>query len=232
MYRQGHITPIRSVALFEASEIEQSFRYLQKGDHIGKAVVKIPEYPSEITSVPRAKAVTLDPDASYLLTGGLGGLGRSIATWLVERGARHLLFLSRSAGKTDGDKEYFAELESLGCSICAVAGKVNDAKDLDKAISKATRPIKGVIHLAMVLRVRDVSPAFPIDCTDQISGWSHDRPHLQRLDNSSCTKSRRRLESPQCVPIRPAGLLHHDEFPCHPHRRTRPKQLQCRKHLP
>ena len=35
MYEDGHIRPIQPMTTFEASEIEQSFRYLQKGDHIG-----------------------------------------------------------------------------------------------------------------------------------------------------------------------------------------------------
>lgn len=153
MYRQGRIRPIHPMALFKPSEIEQSFRYLQKGDHIGKAVVKMPEDASEIPSTPRPNIYMLDPEASYLLTGGLGGLGRSVASWMVERGARSLVFLSRSAGLGDSDKAFFAELESMGCTVCPVAGKVQDMDDLNRAILRAPKPIKGVVHLAMVLRV-------------------------------------------------------------------------------
>ena len=141
------------MAVFEASEIEQSFRYLQKGDHIGKAVVRIPENASEIPSTSQARSFTLDAEASYLLIGGLGGLGRSVATWMVESGARNLIFLSRSAGKGDADQLFFAELESMGCYVSAVAGRVEDIEAVKTAIQQASRPIKGIIHLAMVLRV-------------------------------------------------------------------------------
>ena len=153
MYSQGRISPIRSMAVFEASEIEQSFRHLQNGDHIGKAVVRIPEDASEIPSTSHAKPFTLDAEASYLLTGGLGGLGRSVATWMVERGARHLIFLSRSAGLSDRDNLFFAELKSMGCSVSAVAGKAEDMEVVKTVILRASRPIKGIVHLAMVLRV-------------------------------------------------------------------------------
>src|SRR6185295_16308433 len=34
-------------------------------------------------------APRLRPDASYLVTGALGGLGLSVAEWMVQRGARH-----------------------------------------------------------------------------------------------------------------------------------------------
>ena len=160
MWQQGYIQAIHPIALFQASEIEQSFRHLQQGNHIGKAVVAFPEDISKTPSVPLPKVLALDPEASYLLTGGLGGIGRSIATWMIEHGARHLVFLSRSAGLNDGDKVFFVELKSMGCSVTAIAGKVQDLSDVQKAILQATRPIKGVIHLAMVLRVCILKPPF------------------------------------------------------------------------
>lgn len=101
----------------------------------------MPEDISSITSTTRACVLTLDPDASYLLTGGLGGLGKSVASWMVECGARSLIFLSRSAGLSDESKAFFNELESLGCSVSAVAGKVQDMENVSKAISKASRPM-------------------------------------------------------------------------------------------
>lgn len=72
---------------------------------------------------------------------------------MVESGARYLVFLSRSAGSSEDDKVFFAELEDMGCSVTAVAGKVQDSDDLKRAMLKTATPIKGVIHLAMVLRV-------------------------------------------------------------------------------
>lgn len=151
MFSDGCVVPI-PMAIFEASDISSGFRHLQKGDHIGKAVVRIPENSSDIPSTSHAKPLQFDADASYLLTGGLGGLGRSIASWLVERGARNLIFLSRTAGKGDHDVSFFAELKSMGCETITVAGKVDDKDAVNAVIEKAMRPIKGVFHLAMVLR--------------------------------------------------------------------------------
>lgn len=151
MFSEGSIVPI-PMTVFEARDISSSFRHLQKGDHIGKAVVRIPEDASEIPSTSRAGHFSLDADASYLLTGGLGGLGRSVATWMAERGARNLIFLSRSAGKGENDSSYFAELKSMGCNVIAVPGKADDMKAVETVIQQATKPIKGIVHLAMVLR--------------------------------------------------------------------------------
>jgi len=88
-----------------------------------------------------------------LLSGGIGGLGRALATWMVERGARHLIFLSRSAGVSEESKSLSDELESMGCSITMVKGGVDNIEDVKKAIEASFRPIKGVFQLAMVQRV-------------------------------------------------------------------------------
>ena len=46
---------------------------------------------------PTGGPFTARPDATYLVTGGLGGIGLAMAGWLVERGARHLALLGRTA---------------------------------------------------------------------------------------------------------------------------------------
>ena len=158
MYEEGLACPIHPVALFSPTDIEQCFRYLQKGDHIGKAVVQIPPDPFDIPSALSTAVLEFDSEACYLLTGGLGGVGRSIATWMVERGARHLIFISRSAGSRQSDQDFFTELRSIGCLVDAITGEVQNQADLARAVTKASRPVKGVLHLAMVLGVRSSFP--------------------------------------------------------------------------
>lgn len=92
-----------------------------------------------------------DPDATYMIVGGTRGLGRSVATLLVERGARHLLLFSRSTGKDAESKSFIQELQSMGCSVSAVAGSVTNMSDVQKAIQSAGKPVKGVFQLSMVL---------------------------------------------------------------------------------
>ncbi|KAF2792570.1 KR domain-containing protein [Melanomma pulvis-pyrius CBS 109.77] len=104
--------------------------------------------------------IRFDPKATYMMTGGLGGLGRAIAVWLAERGARHLLFLSPTAGSRPKDTELFIELESFGCSVVAVQGVTQNEADVQKAIHASGTPIKGVLHLSMQLR-----DAFVLDLT-------------------------------------------------------------------
>ena len=135
------------------SESEKALRTLQRGKLIGKAIVKIPLiFPRELHN-PSPRKLTFDSGAAYIITGGVGGLGKPIALWMVEHGARFLMFLSRSVGQSDHDKAFFEELKSMGCTTMTVQGRVEKMEDVEKAISLTPKPIKGVIHLAMVLRV-------------------------------------------------------------------------------
>ncbi|KAK4150451.1 putative polyketide synthase [Chaetomidium leptoderma] len=152
MYSQGLLQLPDHVSYFEVEQVEQAFRHLQNGAHIGKVVVTLPEDASRIKATPLARTLTLDPDATYLLVGGCKGLGGSIATWLVEQGATNLTFLSRSAGASPESKALFEELRAMGCSVSVVAGSVENKEDVELAISSSGKPVKGVFRLAMVLR--------------------------------------------------------------------------------
>ncbi|KAI0012628.1 hypothetical protein F4779DRAFT_614355 [Xylariaceae sp. FL0662B] len=96
--------------------------------------------------------LSLDPEASYIVTGGLGGVGRAICSWMVERGARFITAISRSAGRSPQDKSFIAEMKSMGCVLTPIAGPIQDFEVVKSAVAQSPKPVKGVIHLAMVLR--------------------------------------------------------------------------------
>ncbi|KAI1497192.1 hypothetical protein F5X99DRAFT_423743 [Biscogniauxia marginata] len=96
--------------------------------------------------------LSFNPGASYIVTGGLGGLGRAICSWMAERGARFITTISRSAGRSAEDKQFIAEMKSMGCVLTPVAGPVQDFEVVKSAVAQSPKPVKGVIHLAMVLR--------------------------------------------------------------------------------
>ncbi len=105
---------------------------------------------------PNAK---FSPDACYLLVGCLGGLGRSLTTWMTERGARHLAFISRSGSDKPEAAELVESLVANGVTADVFRGDASKLADVQKvveAVSK-TRPIRGVVHAAMVLNVSTFS---------------------------------------------------------------------------
>ncbi|KAK1621893.1 polyketide synthase [Colletotrichum phormii] len=153
--RSGLFRPIVIAETFEAGEVQDAFKFMKPGRHIGKIIIRMPYDHSAIQSTRIKPAPVLRPDRSYLLIGGLGGLGRAVSTWMVEQGARHLIFLSRSAKAGPGLRDFLEELASQGCESQLVAGSVCNVKDVERAVQTAARPIAGVINLAMVLK--DVS---------------------------------------------------------------------------
>lgn len=156
-YGQGAVGPIKPMKVFDASRIVDAFKYMQKGQHIGKIVVTMPKNPQELSVTAAKHELYLRPEASYLLVGGLGGLGRAVSNWMAERGARNLIFLSRSAGKSDGDQKFIRELEAQGCSVQTFRGSVTCLEDVKKAVDNAAGSLAGVMHMSMVLRVRSLN---------------------------------------------------------------------------
>ncbi|GAA83278.1 KR domain-containing protein [Aspergillus luchuensis IFO 4308] len=150
LYKEGHIRPITPVQTFVADDIKQCFVYMQTGQHIGKLRLSMKSQDTPIKPVFVPKTMSFRGNASYLLVGGLGGLGSGIARWMVEHGARHLIFLSRSAN-SEHSNQLFSELESQGCSITAVKGSVCVLADVKRAISSTTN-LKGIFNISMVLQ--------------------------------------------------------------------------------
>jgi hypothetical protein len=152
--QSGSVAGPTIASVYPAMQIQDAFRAMQTGMHIGKIVIKMPEDPMALDSMPSKPMPTFRPDRSYLLVGGLGGLGRAVANWMIENGARHLIFLSKSAREGPQTSEFIEELRSQQCRVDCVAGDVQNAADVKRVVEIANTPLSGVIHMAMTLKVR------------------------------------------------------------------------------
>ena len=152
LYVQGHLKPVHPMTVFDATEVEDAFRYMQQGTHIGKIVVRLPAHEKTLPWTPAAPIPSFRGDRSYLLVGGMGGLGRAIAMWMATYGAKHIIFLSRSAGKGDDDPAFIEELELMGCTVQTFSGDVSDENLVNHIVATAPMPIAGVMQMAMILR--------------------------------------------------------------------------------
>ncbi|WP_437759716.1 non-ribosomal peptide synthase/polyketide synthase [Sorangium sp. So ce1389] len=118
--------------------------------------------------VEKARAPRLRPDASYLITGGLGGIGLAVARWMVELGARRLILMGRSAlparsrwKEIDADSApgrqiaAIRALEARGASVHLAAVDIADeerlASFLEQFEAEGWPEIRGVMHAAGLL---------------------------------------------------------------------------------
>ncbi len=92
-------------------------------------------------------------DSTYLITGGLRGLGLLFAEWLAEQGVRHLVLVGRS-GASDAAMPTLNKLEQMGVQVVIARTDISDYADLQRAFAEmqATMPpLRGVIHSAAVI---------------------------------------------------------------------------------
>ena len=95
----------------------------------------------------------IDPQRSYLVTGGLRGLGLRVAEWLVEQGARHVVLMGRRAPDATA-LAAMSRMEAAGARVVAVQGDVSVRADVQRVLDlvrDTLPPLAGVVHSAGVL---------------------------------------------------------------------------------
>ncbi|EDN96879.1 hypothetical protein SS1G_01807 [Sclerotinia sclerotiorum 1980 UF-70] len=156
MFNNTDISPVYPIMEMPIGHIEQAFRLIQARKHMGKIVLDTDTSNLITVASPGRTTLCLDCDGTYLIAGGLGGIGRVIAKFLVDRGAKHILILSRTSHE-ERSKPLMTEIESLGAHFRIITCDISNKKDCLKAITIAreTMPsIQGVIQAAMVLQDR------------------------------------------------------------------------------
>ncbi|KAL3454153.1 polyketide synthase [Aspergillus insuetus] len=156
--RDGFLKAIRPVHVYEAGQAVEALRYLQTGTHMGKLVLRMPsDGPASLGCTPVRAVPSFRQDRSYLLVGGLGGIGRLVSSWLAKHGARSIVYLSRTAGELGEHVAFIPELEAQDCEVTCVKGSVTDLADVERSVSSCPRPLAGVIHMAGILKDRTFS---------------------------------------------------------------------------
>ncbi|KAI1371047.1 hypothetical protein F4677DRAFT_464565 [Hypoxylon crocopeplum] len=157
MLSTGILSSSQPVKVFTRAEFESAIQYLQTGQHMGKAVIDW-EAETEIPIIPSPNPeYSFDPNASYVIAGGLGGIGRSLASWFASRGAKHLILLSRSGANSKDATKLLADLASRGVHVATPQCDVVNAELLEgalRSIAGDMPPIKGCIQASMVLKDR------------------------------------------------------------------------------
>lgn len=143
-------------SIYPLSKVEEAFRQLQLGKHIGKMVLELNDE-DIVSAIPAKKSASqVRADATYVITGGFGGLGRSVARWMASQGARNLVILSRSGPDSEAAKQLVTELQETCENIATPTCDISDCEALREVMAQCLSimpPVKGCIQGAMVLQV-------------------------------------------------------------------------------
>ncbi|MGA4858486.1 type I polyketide synthase [Streptomyces koyangensis] len=126
----------------------------------------------------------LDPDATYLVTGGGGALGSRVLRRLYELGARHLVALGRTAGVAGAGEPILEKLRADGVDLLRAQVDVSDSAQLDSFFSyvaSACPPVRGVVHTAGVLDDATLANLTPDALARVLAPKLDGTRHLDRL---------------------------------------------------
>ncbi|KAI1294097.1 hypothetical protein F5Y03DRAFT_399715 [Xylaria venustula] len=142
------------VDIEDARQVSSKIQNRDLGNIDTDTIVKYRPQTSQILAASRSTQLRLLSDATYLLVGCLGGLGRSLTRWMMERGAKHFTFISRSGIDKPEAARLVADIEHVGASTQVLRADASNEEDVARIVSllQAERPIHGVVHAAMVLK--------------------------------------------------------------------------------
>ncbi|KAH9986933.1 KR-domain-containing protein [Xylariaceae sp. FL0662B] len=141
---RGEVKPPAPLHLYAVSEAENAFRYIQSGKNSGRTIITAS--PEDV--VPKLtvykKEWRFNEDASYLIAGGLGGIGC----------ARSFILPSRSGASTQIARDFVSELRSKGLRVISPCCDLSSIHQLSTLLENYTNlpPIKGYINAAMALQ--------------------------------------------------------------------------------
>ncbi|EFN60216.1 Fatty acid synthase [Camponotus floridanus] len=155
----GVVRPLPTT-VFSKQSLEEGFRFMMAGKHIGKVLLKIrDEEPqkhmlSMQTTVAAIPRTYMYPDKSYVLIGGLGGFGLELANWMITRGARFIVLVSRTGIRTGYQMSRVQHWRNNGIKVIISTADITTFSGAECLIDESNRlaPVGGIFNLAVVLR--------------------------------------------------------------------------------
>ncbi len=175
-FGRRELRPLRQ-NVFTIGEAAQAFRHMAQARHVGKIV---------LTQEKRETGIR--PEATYLITGGLGALGLATAQWLAERGAGNLVLLGRGNGQGAAQAQ-IRELELSGVRVKVLRADISQREEVARALQETAEdmpPLRGIVHAAGVLDdallIRQSLERFRKVMAPKVEGAWHLHEETQGLD--------------------------------------------------
>ena len=125
------------------AEAGAALSFMRSARHLGKIVV----------TTPPLQGGHLREDRTYLVTGGLGGIGCAVAQWLADNGAGAIVLNGRRDPGADA-AETIRALRDRGITVQVELADMTDAEAVDRMLARVDRdlpPLAGVVHSVGVL---------------------------------------------------------------------------------
>ena len=195
--------------VFDKTQAEEAFRFMANGKHVGKVVIKmsgsdensntdisdkndvgtkneVSEKKCQIKIT--RKRVSFDPDKTYVVIGGLGGIGLELCYWMVRKDARKLVITSRTGIRTVYHKFCIERMKFFGAEVHV---ETKDVRHLDQAedlikFANSIGPVGGIFNLGMVIKdamfADQTQEMFQTVCDVKVKGTFN----LDKVTRSNC----------------------------------------------
>ncbi|KAE8132883.1 hypothetical protein BDV38DRAFT_287358 [Aspergillus pseudotamarii] len=155
LLRRGILRGHSSLTSYSISDIAEALEVLTQTDHPDPVVLTAGIGDTVKTIITRQPDMLLRPDISYMLVGGLGGIGRATALWMADHGAKTIVFVSRSGLSGVSSQRTVQGLNKKGVRTIIYACDISQCDQVKKMVNdleETAPPIRGVIQSAMILR--------------------------------------------------------------------------------
>ncbi|KAB0790944.1 hypothetical protein PPYR_02744 [Photinus pyralis] len=188
--KQGAVRPL-SVTTFNMDQVEEAYRYMAAGKHIGKVVVKIRDENKQSRELFRAlPRFSCDPCMTYIILGGLGGLGLELGDWLILRGARNLVLVSRNGVRNGYAASKLRAWKTYEATVRVVTEDVTTKEGCAQLLERSEKlgPVAAIFSLAVVLRDDLFENQTEENFVDALSPKARATRHLDALSRRLCPR--------------------------------------------
>ncbi|HET6733265.1 MAG TPA: sulfolipid-1 biosynthesis phthioceranic/hydroxyphthioceranic acid synthase [Mycobacterium sp.] len=145
--------PLPDITHYPLADAASAIRCIGGAQHTGKLVLDVAHSGQSAVVVPPEQVPAFRSDGSYIITGGLGGLGLFLAEKMAEAGCGRIVLTSRSQPSVKS-QEIIELIRSTGADIVVECGDIAAAGTAERLVAAATAtdlPLRGVLHAAAVV---------------------------------------------------------------------------------
>ncbi|KAF5292076.1 hypothetical protein FQR65_LT11342 [Abscondita terminalis] len=151
--KDGYVKPLPRT-IYDKDKVQDALTYMSSGNHTGKILLKFKDESNKLTAPVRAvRRFFCDAQKVYVIVGGLGGFGLELIDWLISRGARKLIAVSRNGATTGYQRFKLKQWNDFGCKILQSQDDLADENGCADLLKKSNLlgVVDGIFILSVVL---------------------------------------------------------------------------------